>query len=163
MRSETGPRPAWIAEARTDAEREHRERTFFLTYRDADGRVADFHALRHTFITRLVRSGARPKEAQTLARHSTITLTTDRYAHTGLHDTAAAVEAMPRIPSNGPDQNRQALRATGTDGNSACTAACTKLAQTADIPRLHLIASDNVGGSEPSFPRRAKTCRKDSV
>jgi len=29
--------------------------------RDAAGRVADFHALRHTYISRLVRSGASVK------------------------------------------------------------------------------------------------------
>ena len=39
-----------------------------------------FHALRHTFITNLARSGVHPKTAQSLARHSTITLTMDRYS-----------------------------------------------------------------------------------
>src|SRR5262249_28678826 len=56
-------RAAWLAEA-GPADRERREQSPFLAYRDADGRVADFHALRHTFITRLVKSGVRPKEAQ---------------------------------------------------------------------------------------------------
>lgn len=40
--------------------------------------VADFHALRHTLCTRLAKSGTSPKEAQMLARHSSITLTMDR-------------------------------------------------------------------------------------
>nr|WP_303652518.1 tyrosine-type recombinase/integrase [Paludisphaera mucosa] len=44
----------------------------------ADG-VVDFHALRATYITLLLESGADPKEAQRLARHSTITLTMDKY------------------------------------------------------------------------------------
>jgi hypothetical protein len=51
-----------------------------IPYETKDG-VIDFHALRHTFITLLVKSGVQPKKAQTLARHSTITLTMDRYAH----------------------------------------------------------------------------------
>ena len=69
-------RAAWIEEAGDDqAERERRERSSILASRDADGRAADFHSLRHTFITRLVRSGVKPKEAKALARHSTITLT----------------------------------------------------------------------------------------
>jgi hypothetical protein len=29
----------------------------FLAYRDRDGQVADFHALRHTFVTNLVNAG----------------------------------------------------------------------------------------------------------
>jgi integrase len=53
--------------------------------------VADFHALRHTFITELVRAGVAPKGAKKLARHSTITLTMDCYARVGIRDTAAAV------------------------------------------------------------------------
>ena len=39
--------------------------------------MADFHALRHTFVSNLANS----KMAQPLARHSTITLTMDRYTH----------------------------------------------------------------------------------
>ncbi len=138
-------RAVWIARAATDAEREQRKASSFLVYRDSEGRVIDFHALRHTFITRLVRSGASPKEAQTLARHSTIVLTMDRYAHTGLHDTAAAVRAMPRILSTTPDYDRQVMRATGTGGKRACTAACTDSLKTGDIGQLHLIADDNDG------------------
>src|SRR5581483_5553721 len=46
-----------------------------VAYRDAAGHVADFHALRHTFISNLARGGVHPKVAQQLARHSTITLT----------------------------------------------------------------------------------------
>lgn len=48
---------------------------------DSEGKVIDFHALRHSYITHLVRSGANPKVVQTLARHSSITLTLDRYCH----------------------------------------------------------------------------------
>ena len=59
---------------------------FRSPYKDADGRCADFHCLRHTFITALAGSGVTPKTAQTLARHSTITLTMDRYTHVGIHD-----------------------------------------------------------------------------
>lgn len=48
-----------------------------IPYRDASDRVADFHALRHTFITRLVRSDVAPAVANSLARHSGPTLTMD--------------------------------------------------------------------------------------
>jgi len=66
-----------------------------IEYRDESGRVLDFHALRHTFITNLARGGVHPKVAQSLARHSTITLTMDRYSHTVLGDLSVALEALP--------------------------------------------------------------------
>jgi integrase len=49
-----------------------------IAYRDESGQVADFHALRHTFITNLANGGVHPKTAQSLARHCTISLTMDR-------------------------------------------------------------------------------------
>ena len=87
----------------------------FLTYRDSAGRVADFHSLRHRFITELVKAGVHPKDAKELARHSTITLTMDRYAHVGLRDTAAALSKLKLVsPATSPESI--GLRATGTDG-----------------------------------------------
>jgi integrase len=68
-----------------------------IVYRDAGGRVADFHSLRHTFITNLARGGVHPKTAQALARHSTITLTMDRYSHSYLGDEASAVATLPDL------------------------------------------------------------------
>jgi integrase len=68
-----------------------------IPYRDASGRVADFHALRHTFVTRLVKAGVSPKDAQTLARHSTITLTMDRYTHVEQQASAKALGMVPGI------------------------------------------------------------------
>lgn len=46
---------------------------------DDKGRVVDFHALRASYITDLIRRGVNPKIVQKLARHSTITLTLDVY------------------------------------------------------------------------------------
>ncbi|MCG3139153.1 MAG: hypothetical protein HJJLKODD_03032 [Phycisphaerae bacterium] len=71
-------RAQWIDESGNDAERDRRSRSDFLTYRDHAGEVADFHCLRHTFITNLISAGVKPHTAQLLARHSTITLTMDR-------------------------------------------------------------------------------------
>ncbi len=64
---------------------------------DSRGRKLDFHALRHTFVSRLVSAGVQPKIAQALARHSTITLTMDRYAHVEAADTRAALETLPEL------------------------------------------------------------------
>ncbi len=89
-----------------------------IPYRDADGRVADFHALRHSYITLLERSGVSPKLAQELARHSDIRLTMNVYTHARLHDLAGAVEGLPALLPVGPDSKLIAMRATGTDGTT---------------------------------------------
>jgi len=63
-----------------------------ILYKDASGRVVDFHALRHSYITHLIASGVNPKIVQILARHSTITLTLDRYTHVEDDDVRKALE-----------------------------------------------------------------------
>jgi integrase len=80
--------------------------------------VVDFHALRHTFITRLARSGVSPAVAKTLARHSTITLTMDRYTHTLMSDQRAALNRLPNLDIK--MATNQAIR-TGTDGDLSKT------------------------------------------
>jgi integrase len=77
-------RQTWLNGATTPQDRTERERSTFLAERNEDGHVFDFHSLRHTFLTNLVRSGVHPKLAQQLARHSTIVLTMDRYSHVTL-------------------------------------------------------------------------------
>ena len=105
-------RVAWIDDAGTEDERQRREDSDFLIYRDDAGRFLDFHALRHTFITNLARGGVHPKLAQQLARHSTITLTMDRYSHTVMGDLSDALTALPDLDHPPAEQTRQ--RATGT-------------------------------------------------
>jgi integrase len=90
-----------------------------IAYRDGDGRVADFHALRHSYITLLERSGVSPKLAQELARHSDIRLTMNVYTHAHLYDLAGAVGGLPRLLPTGDQATAAALKATGTDGESA--------------------------------------------
>jgi integrase len=70
-----------------------------IPYVDERGLVYDFHALRHQFISNLARAGVHPKEAQDLARHSTITLTMDHYTHLDLRDQLAALDKLPGLPS----------------------------------------------------------------
>ncbi|MFM9963595.1 MAG: tyrosine-type recombinase/integrase [Planctomycetaceae bacterium] len=95
-----------------------------ISYVTDDG-IADFHSLRHTFISNLAAGGVHPKLAQQLARHSTITLTMDRYTHLGLIDMNSALESLPTIAA--PES--QAMRATGTTDDAAdfsCTKSCTR-------------------------------------
>jgi len=88
-------RTAWLAEAADPAERVRREGSDFLAYENAKGEFADFHSLRHTFITNLVRAGVMPAVAMKLARHSTIALTIDRYTHVGETDAASSLAKLP--------------------------------------------------------------------
>jgi 7-cyano-7-deazaguanine synthase len=108
-------RRGWIDESVTPGEREDREESDFLAGHDSAGRVVDFHALRHTFITRLARANVSPKVAQTLARHSTITLTMGTYAHIGIADQRAALDSLPNVGAPRDESTSATLAATGTD------------------------------------------------
>ncbi len=102
-------RTAWLTQAGADAdERTRREASDFLRDEDHDGRVLDFHALRHTCGAWAAMSGASPKAVQTLMRHSSITLTLDTYGHL-LPDEAA--ETVARMPGT----ELAPLRLTGTE------------------------------------------------
>ncbi len=88
-------RAIWIAAAEDEQERKKREASDFLKYQDSQGRFADFHSLRHTFVTNLCKADISPKTAQTLARHSDIRLTMNIYSHV---DEQEQVDAIARLP-----------------------------------------------------------------
>ena len=108
-------RVAWIAEAKTDEERQRRTKSQFLRYEDEDGRFADFHALRHTYVSQIVAGGANMSAAQELSRHSDPRLTIGRYSHARLHDITGALDALPDAKPTAGTPERQVLQATGTD------------------------------------------------
>jgi integrase len=87
-----------------------------VPYRDASDRVADFHALRHTYITALATSNAPVKVVQSLARHSTPSLTFGLYAHVGLFDQTTALDALPDIPERDSRSEPATMADTGTYG-----------------------------------------------
>ena len=68
-----------------------------VPYRSAKGEFADLHALRHSYITNLSNAGVPAKAVQKLARHSTIRLTMDRYAHVDDRSLQEAVAALPDL------------------------------------------------------------------
>lgn len=89
-----------------------------VMYKDAGGRVVDFHALRHTFITNLAQKGVHPKTAQALARHSTITLTMDRYTHSLQEDQIQAVDLLTDFSTSmGHDEVADARAESATHEN----------------------------------------------
>jgi integrase len=103
-------RAAWIASHQLEQDRQKASESTFLSSVDDAGLFADFHGLRHTFISNLASGGVHPKTAQRLARHSTITLTMDRYTHLRKDDMADALDSLPDLSA--PQQQIQ--RATGT-------------------------------------------------
>ncbi|MEI8197368.1 MAG: tyrosine-type recombinase/integrase [Phycisphaerae bacterium] len=81
---------------------------------DPEGRHVDFHGTRHTLATSLAAGGVHPKTAQSLVRHSTITLTMDRYTHTLRGAEAAALSILPDYST--PANAETALK-MGTSAN----------------------------------------------
>ncbi len=88
-----------------------------IPWEDAEGRVIDFHALRHSYVTLLVKGGVNPKLAQELARHSDIRLTMGVYTHTQIHDLGGAVAGLPNLLPR-PGTGAGILAATGTDAGA---------------------------------------------
>jgi len=93
-------------------ERQRREASSFLSYVDAHGRYADFHALRHTTGTLLAAGEVNPKTAQSLMRHSDINLTMSLYTHTLAGQETAAIATLPNFTTEEP--TRQKPKPPGT-------------------------------------------------
>jgi len=82
-----------------------------IDYEDNSGRFADFHALRHTFISNLARAGVHPRNAEALARHSTIDLRMNVYTHVAmgdLHDDVKSLAGLVATVSPRPGEPRSA-------------------------------------------------------
>ncbi|WP_169979485.1 tyrosine-type recombinase/integrase [Tautonia rosea] len=123
-----------------------------IDYRDASGRVADFHSLRATYITAIVRGGASVKTAQTLARHASPVLTIGRYAHVAIHDQTAALDALPDLTT---PPRTEAAQATGTDGRPVETATQNATHEEVSVHNSHtlqLVASSCERIANPLFP-----------
>ena len=163
-------RDRWLAEAETEAEKRKRIRSDFLCYCNHDGLFADFHGLRHLFISSLERAGVTPKMAQTLARHSDIRLTLGVYTHVELDDQTAAIEALPAPPSvkmDGDDGGEAALGwwvdgcevAAGWRvlGGIITTCLCTRQPATSAIPHYAMAATLDTGPRAKSYPDGGRT------
>jgi len=122
-------RARWIEAAGTPEALWARQKSKILCYRDESGRVADFHAFRHTFISNLVAAGVHPKTAQMLARHSTITLTMDRYTHVATAALSSAVNLLPNLDGKGPAPER----IPSTDGAQSPVSLSPGLSPSGDI------------------------------
>ena len=68
-----------------------------IEFLDDKGRRADFHSLRHTLATNLAISGASPRIAMEVMRHSDMRLTTKTYTDAGLLPVSDAVLGLPSL------------------------------------------------------------------
>ncbi|MCO6438532.1 MAG: site-specific integrase [Phycisphaerae bacterium] len=93
-----------------------------ISYVDEAGRRLDFHALRVTFGSMLAASGTALRTAMELMRHTDARLTTRIYTDPRLLDTAAAINALPRLVPSSDDREVDQKRATGTDDIAASVA-----------------------------------------
>lgn len=134
-----------------------------VKYRTNEGR-ADFHALRHTFLSRLGRSGASTRIMMDLGRHTTPQMTM-RYTHANLYDLAGAIEAVPGVSL---EDQRNVLMATGTDdelssGPNRLTNSLTKKG----AEQCHSVPKSVVGGIGsgigPTSMKKPKTLENTGV
>jgi hypothetical protein len=78
-----------------------------IPYVDGNGLFAEFHAIRHSYVTALAICDAPVKIVQSLARHSTPSLTLAVYSHVGLNDQPRAMCALPSLPGPGKGSDRR--------------------------------------------------------
>ena len=122
LADKTPNRPVWNVPEKTAAMLRADLGAAEIPYRDDADRVFDFHSLRHTYVSFLVRGTGSVKAVQELSRHSTPSLTIGRYAHARLHDLAGALSSLP--DSARDDGSREKAKATGTyDANPDASSA----------------------------------------
>jgi integrase len=94
-----------------------------ISYRDDQGRQADFHALRRSLNTHLAQREVDPHTRKEIMRHSDIALTLDVYTDKSMLPVAAAVEKLPifarqlkdaHLDSHNPDFSSHSASSPGT-------------------------------------------------
>jgi integrase len=73
-----------------------------------DGFFFDFHAHRHETGTLLAASGASPAVAQSIMRHSSVSLTMNVYTHTLIGQEAEAISNMPDLSLPSSEKSKKA-------------------------------------------------------
>jgi hypothetical protein len=68
--------------------------TASIQFKDEQGRIADFHALRHTLATNLAEAGVHPMIAKDIMRHSNMKVT-ENYTHLAQSPLFEAVAKLP--------------------------------------------------------------------
>ena len=122
--------------------------------KDADGRVVDVHALRHTTASYLAAAGVAPRTAQALMRHSDIRLTLGTYSDPQMLDTAAALDALPKM--DGP----QPAEAAPADVKKLGAQLGVLLGGTGSTDRHRLSSNGRKGGRRKRDGSSGNHCKK---
>ncbi len=83
-------RESWISEGNPES-------SDYLAKRDSAGRWVDFHSLRKTFCTALVRANVSPQTSREIMRHADVRTTMTHYVDLRLRDLAAAIGGVPDL------------------------------------------------------------------
>lgn len=86
---------------------------------ELEGKVVDFHSLRHTLVTLLTRAGVGAKVAQAQVRHSTQLLTFGAYDHAPLGDERPVLELSCEIAVDRRSARGEKASRTGCSGGGA--------------------------------------------
>ena len=111
----------------------------------------------------LASSGVPPKDAQVLARHSTITLTMDRYSHAQRADLNSAVEKLPSLtlPHNAERRRVESVAvATDTIQDAPSIRVARRVAVFGDFPCESVMAADETSLSQPVSNEPSQRTRK---
>jgi integrase len=119
-----------------------------IPLRDASGRKAVFHSLRHTFGTNLARGGVASRVAMALMRHSDRRLTDKIYTDENLLGTWAAFDSLPNYGERASQGASQILGASGQTVALVGTAgSVAEVAQTpVNIGDCHVLALPGTTG-----------------
>ena len=136
-----------------------------IAYCDADGRYADFHALRHTFGTWLQRNQVAPREIMRLMRHSDYRLTMNTYTDERQLGGYEVLKNLPRLDAGYTQIRAQISGAEGQNESRAVAPVkpeeLTQHLATDAVCRVlsHVVAVKEVErakGFEPSIPTFAR-------
>jgi hypothetical protein len=133
-----------------------------IEFVDAQGRRADFHALRHTLATNLMLAGTSPRIAMEIMRHSDIKLTTKTYTDAGLLPLAETVINLPSLtklakPSEPDSQiDSQRLFRAGADLSGKVTDSTEE--HYLELPSIEGDSHEN-SGLVTTCPENEESCR----
>jgi integrase len=130
-----------------------------IEFVDAQGRRADFHALRHTLATNLMLAGTSPRIAMEIMRHSDIKLTTKTYTDAGLLPVADNVINLPSFKkSSAPDSqiDSQRLFRASTDLSGQVTNSTQ--GRYLELPSIEGDSHEN-SGLVTTCPENEESCR----
>lgn len=142
-------RREWLRECLNDLDTYIlREQSDFLAEKDHDGKLLDFHSLRHTCGAWLSMTGAHPKVVQQVMRHSSITLTMDTYGHLFPGQEAEAIGRLRKFMGSTSD----ALSATGTEDLKPESRSAGRSALAAKRCVVDAVLSDDASKSTKKAP-----------